>query len=89
MGSSTKQRIIELFGSSTQELLAVVNGTSSQAGDKFADARDAARAAATLRAAFKALTYMFAVSVQVAEKTHMPKAEPLGGAKGKKKVRDD
>ena len=88
LGSSAKQRIIELLCSAVQELLAVVGGTSHQAQDKFADPRDAQRAAARLRSAFKALLYMFAVTVQVAEKTFAPKPEALGGGGGKgRKVR--
>ena len=84
LGSSAKQRIIELLCSAVQELLAVVGGTSHQAQDKFADPRDAQRAAARLRSAFKALLYMFAVTVQVAEKTFAPKPEALGGGGGGK-----
>ena len=88
LGSSTKQRIIELFCSATQELLAAVSSSTQQQGLVYADPRDATRAAGKLRSAFKALTYMFAVTVQVAEKTYAPKAEALGGAGGKgKKVR--
>ena len=82
---------MELFCSSTQELLAVVSGAGQQQPQVYADPRDAARAASKQRSAFKALSYMFAVTVQVAEKTYAPKQEPLGGgAKGKgKKVRGD
>ena len=67
------------------------------AGLHFADARDAKRHAGRQRSAFKALTYMFAVAVQVAEKTSVPVAPAFGsvaggrggrgGARGKKKVR--
>lgn len=81
---------MELFCSAMQELLAVVNGAAAGGGQVFADPRDGARAAAKLRSAFKALAYMFAVTVQVAEKTFAPKNEALGGgaAAGKgKKVR--
>lgn len=88
LGSSAKQRIIELYCSATQELLAVVAGTSAQAQERFADPRDATRAAGRLRSAFKALSYMFAVTVQVAEKTYAPKQDTLGAAAAKgKKVR--
>lgn len=51
-------------------------------GLHFADARDAKRLAGRQRSAFKALTYMFAVAVQVAEKTSVPAAPAFGGAAG-------
>ena len=48
------------------------------------NAREAAAIQAKLRAPFKAATYMFAVAVQVAEKTSTPRNSAFLGAASKK-----
>jgi hypothetical protein len=80
-----KLRLMELLSSAVQDLLAAIAVTGSGArggGPQFADARDAKRHASKQRNAFKALTYMFAIAVQVAEKTSGPASAEAAFAAG-------
>ena len=68
---SQMTRLLEVISSAVQDILAAL-AAPLPSGMHFADSRDAKRYTGKQRSAFKALTYMFAVAVQVAEKTSVP-----------------
>jgi len=82
LAPSQQRRVVELQTTIVTDVLSVVSNPPPKA---YADMRELAKDMARMRNAFKASTYLYAVTLQVAEKTHKAGgAEGGGGGAGKR-----